>query len=654
MLKLALRLLCPMAALMLLGSCGAPAAPAEDTTRAAPATPPAAAGIPFDHHILVDQFGYRPGDPKVAVVRDPLAGFDSDDRYSPGPTLQVRRAEDGSVVFSGPLSPWREGARDDSSGDTGWWFDFSEVRAAGGYFLFDPRTGVRSAAFRIDEQVYLPVLKAAVRTFFYQRSGYAKQAPSAEACWTDTAAFLGPGQELEARDITDRNNRSKVRNLFGGWFDAGDTNKYVTFASPPVHQLLTALEENPAAFSDDFNIPESGNGVPDLLDELKWEIDWLKRMQFSDGSVALKVGAIGDETAERPGLDRGERFYVPACSSSTIAAAGMFAHAALAYGPYESLARERTELRVRAERAWRHFIAHALQTDCDDGQVKAGDADRSEEDQKGEAVVAAVYLHALTRDKAYADYVTTNLRQAQPFRDSGWSRYNPHQGEALLFHARDSGAEAKTAAAIVAAKRADMESGNGVYTLRPDDNLYRAYLHEAQFHWGSNQVLANYGNSNLDAARLVAGGGDNAYRERAGGILHYFHGVNPFAMVYLSNMYGLGATRSVNEIFHSWYKDGSRWDSATTSACGPPPGFVPGGPNANAAGDGVPTSLKPPTGQPRQKSYRDWNTVWPDAAWSVSEPGIYYQAAYIKLLSGFAQKTADMHARGDVWQHTRQ
>jgi len=124
---------------------------------------------------------------------------------------------------------------------------------------------VRSAAFNIDARVYKNVLKAAMRTYFYQRSGFAKKPPYAEACWSDNAAYLGPNQDREAHDVMDRNNRAKVRDLSGGWFDAGDTNKYVTFAAQPVHQLLTAFEENDQAFTDDFNIPESGNGIPDVI-----------------------------------------------------------------------------------------------------------------------------------------------------------------------------------------------------------------------------------------------------------------------------------------------------------------------------------------------------------------------------------------------------
>jgi endoglucanase len=630
-------IIAPLVLCLTLAACGSAGIPEAAVAAQPPTGPsfPGTAGIAFNPHILVDQFGYRPADRKFAVIRDPHVGYDSTDRFTAGTRYQVRKAEDGSVALSGAPTRWKNGEVDTSSGDAGWWFDFSALKDEGTYFVFDEERKARSATFRISPQVYAPILKAAMRTFFYQRSGFAKRAPAADPCWTDEVSFLGPRQDLEARDITDRNNAGKSRNVFGGWFDAGDTNKYVTFASQPVHQLFTAYEESPAAFTDDFDIPESGNGIPDVLDELKWEIDWLKRMQFDDGSVALKVGVIDSNVGVKPSLNRSARYYIPGCSSATIAAAGMFAHAALAFSKVPALAQERVELRTRAERAWRRFHSSPRQTECDNGEVKAGDADKSEQDQNGEAVVAAVYLFVLTGSSEYGDYVKANYRNTQAYRDIGWSRYNPQQGEALLYFAQHPGGDGGVAATILADKLADVAAGHQIYGMRPEDDLYRSFLHDQQYHWGSHQVRANYGNTNLDAARLVKG--DAApYMDRAQGILHYFHGVNPFAMVYLTNMYRYGATRSANEIFHEWFWHNTRWDSATTSACGPAPGFVPGGPNGNAGGDGVPASLKPPVGQPKQKSYKDWNTPWPDASWAVSEPGIYYQAAYIRLLARFA------------------
>jgi hypothetical protein len=626
---------CVLAALFALVSCqredahGSPAAPRSAVTDR----------IAVDPHIVVDQFGYLPDEAKVAVIRDPVEGYDKNRRFSPGSTYQLRRVDNGATLLAAAPVAWKGGAVGPLSGDRGWWFDFTQVAAPGTYFVYDVANNVRSPSFSINVHVYREVLKAAMRTYFYQRSGFAKRAPFADPCWTDDAAYLGPHQDGEARDVTDRSNDAKVRDLRGGWFDAGDTNKYVTFAAQPVHQLLNAYSAHPAVFTDDFAIPESGNGIPDLIDEVHWETDWLKRMQYPDGSFALKVGELDYVAASPPSADHSARYYVPSCTSSTIAGAGMLAHAAYVFRAFPALSSEAQDLKRRALSAWRQYgAAPAKQTACDSGVVHAGLADVSAEDQDGLAVEAAIYLFALTEDPALEQYIEANYKTMHPYHDIGWSRYKADQGEALLFYTTLPFARASLKQAILADKSADVLAGNQIYGFDPGDDLYRAFLHEAQYHWGSNNPRANYGNTNLDATAHAPQTADEArYRTRALEILHYFHGVNPFGIVYLSNMYPYGATSSVNEIYHVWYAAKSRWSDAKTSACGPAPGFVPGGPNAAAAKDGVPASLSPPTGQPPQKSYKDWNLGYPDSSWAVTEPGIYYQSAYVRLLSAFVQ-----------------
>jgi len=618
--------------------CGRLEASAYTAAQAAAAAGRAAAAAhALSAFIVVDQFGYLPAEAKVAVVRKPKIGYDSGSTFEPGASYEVRRADNDAVVFSGKLAAWNSGAVQPSSGDSGWWFDFSAVKSPGAYFVLDVQRNVRSPVFAIDANVYKRVLKAAMRMFFYQRSAFDKKAPFAEACWTDAPAYVGKNQDIAARDVNDRDNAAKVRDMSGGWFDAGDTNKYVTFAAQPVHQLLNAFQANPAAFTDDFNIPESGNGIPDLIDEVKWETDWLKKMQFPDDSVALKLGGLTFATASPPSSDHSERFYVPSCSSATIAAAGIFAHASYVYGKIPALAADAQDLKRRAIGAWTNYQRVPVkQTQCDKQVVLAGNADWSLEEQNAHAVEAAIYLLAITSDHTYGDYVAAHYKETRPYHDFGWSRYVPDQGESLLFFSRLPMADSAVKAAVLADKQHDAASGNQVYGFVPNDDLYRAFMHDPQYHWGSNNPRANYGSTNLDAVEYAVNPPASAsYRMRALEVLHYFHGVNPFGMVYLSNMYAEGATSSANEIFHLWFASKSKWSDAKTSECGPAPGFVPGGPNVNAAANGVPTTLAPPTGQPAQKSYKDWNGNWPEVSWAVTEPGIYYQAAYIRLLSAF-------------------
>lgn len=623
---------------------GANADPRSD--RVGKHNPPGPA-IKLDLRLLVDQFGYRPWDRKVAVIRTPVSGYDAGQPFTPADRLEIRRTRDDSVAHEGAITAWNEGAPQESSGDAGWWFDFSALEEAGEFYLYDGKNQVRSAVFRVDPEVYAAPLRAATKTYFYQRSGVDKKAPYADACWTDSAAYVGPRQDLEARNIRDRDNAATARDVSGGWFDAGDTNKYVTFAAHAVHPLLTAYQHYPQVFSDDFGIPESGNGIPDLIDEIKWEIDWLKKMQNRDGTAALKVGVIDYKRVGVPSADRLPRYYIASCTSSTITAAGMFAHAAEIYRTIPQLADEAQELSRRGRMAFDAFLsAKSLDLDCDDGTIHSGDADLDRDAQLGFAAQAAIHLFAATGEARFHDYLKKNYKAMWPYRDIGWNRYYPSMGDALLHYTTLPNADSDFKAKLLRDKEADAMAGSGVYRESHED-LYRNHMPRDQYHWGSNSVRAAYGSTNMDVIKFqIDSDRHESYAARALASLNYLHGVNPFGQVYLSNMYRYGVTHSLNEIFHVWYWEGTRYANALTSECGPAPGYMAGGPNANAASDGVPADLVPPSGQPAQKSYLDRN-VERGAAWTFAEPSIIYQAAYIKLLAAAHATRPTAAVRGD-------
>ena len=104
-----------------------------------------------------------------------------------------------------------------------------------------------------------------------------------------------------------------------------------------------------------------------------------------------------------------------------------------------------------------------------------------------------------------------------------------------------------------------------------------------------------------------------------------------------------GAERSCNEMFHTWFRDGDkRWDSAKDSEFGPAPGYVTGGPNKSYCENDKDHKCHNSEfrKQPAQKAYIDFNTAFEptreyDSSWALTEPAIYYQAAYVKLLSKF-------------------
>lgn len=576
--------------------------------------------------IRVDQFGYQPDAPKVAVLANPQQGYNASDSYIPGNTIEVRRADTDEVVFSGASAVWRGGATHVQSGDQGWWFDFSAVTTPGSYYLFDPANNLQSYSFEIGEAVYADVLNAALRMFYYNRSGIAKDATHAGACWADAVSFAGPGQDTEAVFVSAPPRSNTAKDLHGGWFDAGDFNKYVTFAESVIHQLLDAYALNPEVWTDNVNIPESGNGIPDILDEIIWEVDWIKRMQDTeDGGVHIKMGSKTFDLGSPPSSDPAPRFYAPKCSSSSIAAAGMFAHAALVLAEFEAFADYVADLEARAIMAWDWYQNNPKETNCDTQIIKAGDADRSVDDQHQMAVTAAVYLFALTGAAEYNQHVVDHYLEVGHM--NWWGPYGVERGDALLYYASLPAASASVANDIRSRLRNAGQSLGDFYK-QDDRDLYRAQMPDAQYHWGSNIVKANTGNLNMNLLIYGQDATNHAtYLEKAYSTLHYMHGVNPMNLVYLSNMGGFGAENSVDELYHGWFR-GSTWGNAETSACGPAPGYVPGGPNKDYSG-----SQSGINNQPPQKAYRDGYSF--SNSWELTEPAIYYQAAYLKLLSHF-------------------
>lgn len=613
---------------------------------AAPAVP--SATVPW---IKVDQFGYQPAMQKVAVVVDPQAGFNAAEAFAPGTgsgQYQIRRWADDVVVHTGTLQAWKSGATHAQSGDRGWHYDFSALTAAGSYYIWDSARQVGSGRFEIGSAVYAPVLRHAVRMFYHQRLNHAKVAPYVDARWADAAAYERPGQDRSATSRWAKGQAATARDLSGGWMDAGDTNKYVTFAQSAVLQLLDAYRMSPAVFRDDFGIPESGNGLPDLLDELKWELDFLRRMQDASGTkgLFLKVGVDNYTDISPPSADARPRYYLPECTSATLAGAAMFGAAHVVYRGFASQAAGAADLLARAEAAWARAKLTTsgftvFQTACDDGDIKAGDADVDAQGQLESSVLAAIALHEATGKAEYRAHVEANYARVRPYNIWWWGPYWAPMQVALLRHAGQPGVSASVASNL----RSQKSWQSGVISLTDFNggtngtDLYRAHLADAEFNWGHNMTRSNAGLINLDFEAFGINSTSAAlYRRIAEQHLHWLHGANPMGLVMLSNMASAGAESSLSEIYHTWFANGTVWDSTRTSARGPAPGYLAGGPNTTYTG-----SVAGLASQPPQKAYKDWNTGWPENSWEVTEPAIYYQAAYVQLLARL-MGTADTQA----------
>jgi serine protease AprX len=153
--------------------------------------------------IKVDQFGYRPLDQKIAVLSNPITGINQSGSYTPSATILLKDATTNATVFSAAPAIWNSGNTHSQSGDNVWWFDFSSYKTPGDYYIIDG--AFKSENFSIREDVYASVLKAAFKTFYYQRCGVPKSSPHAATGYTDTKCHQ---QDSLCRYISDPNNET--------------------------------------------------------------------------------------------------------------------------------------------------------------------------------------------------------------------------------------------------------------------------------------------------------------------------------------------------------------------------------------------------------------------------------------------------------------
>ena len=257
--------------------------------------------------LRIDNFGWRPADTKVAVL---LA--------QAGAAVQLIDASTGASVgnftSSSPLQT------DAYSGDGYSTVDFSAFSTSGDYYLYVPSLNVRSYGFRISEDIYDVVGAASVKAYYFQRCNHDKALPfatdallgySAGGQWvdgachaTDANAPAGPGSA-----------NNGLLDVHGGWHDAGDYQK--TLWGRGVPQMLFAYEVNPGAWTDgQLHIPESGNGIPDLLDEVRWELDFYVRMQRPDGHFMTSTKGNNATVTSPPSASNEGRVYFDCTSPS--------------------------------------------------------------------------------------------------------------------------------------------------------------------------------------------------------------------------------------------------------------------------------------------------------------------------------------------------
>jgi hypothetical protein len=307
--------------------------------------------------IQASQVGYAPHAPKRAFAGNWLG---SAGPLPVAPTrFDVIDTNSGQVAFSGAAE--LIAAHDPWSGNRVLSLDFSALRRPGRYRIQMVGLGA-SDAFTIAEDVYAPLYRGVFRLFFHSRNGMPIDARHADpgharpqgGVPSALDGVLHPSVQDSALGCGSRG--CDRREVHGGWFDAGDYGQYVANAAPVWFSVGAALDLAPARFGDgDLGIPERGNGIPDVLDELDWSMRWLLAMQDPDGGVHFRIAS------ERWDESLPHRITKPRLiGERTTHATASFAAAAAIHArlmqPFDG-ARAKQVL-AAAEAAWRFIESH--------------------------------------------------------------------------------------------------------------------------------------------------------------------------------------------------------------------------------------------------------------------------------------------------------
>jgi endoglucanase len=428
-------------------------------------------------YIVVDQFGYRPSAQKVAVLRDPVMGNDAGESFTPGTSYSLVNSNTSAKVFTAAPTIWQNGKIDSTAGDKVWWFDFSSVTTPGSYYVLDVQKNVKSYTFDIKDDIYNTVLKHAFRYFFYQRAGFAKKTPFADAAWQDDASHL--------KALQDKNCRYYLTLNDGGWYDAGDFNKYTTWTAGYIEQMLMAYEETPTAWTDDFNIPESNNGIPDILDEAKWGMNHLLRLQNTNGSM---IALVGLAAASPPSSATGASKYGNVTTASTLRSAAAFAFGARVFRK-AGWACFADSLQAASVKAWDWAIANPSVTWKNSGTgVGAGEQEVEDYTRLLYKLDAAVQLFAMNNDVKYKTFFDNNYEQSHLVQWWYAYPYEHYEQEVLLYYTTLTNA---TTSVVSAIKDRYTSAVNGGNILGAYDNKRCSYLsYLDSYVWGSNNIKA--------------------------------------------------------------------------------------------------------------------------------------------------------------------
>ena len=432
--------------------------------------------------------------------------------------------------------------------------DFSEIQTAGTYqaYIGDEAIGY---PIIIADDALEETTKASLKFFYFQRSSTALEEEYAgvyarAAGHPDTAVRYHISTGIDNSDL--RFNGAK------GWYDAGDYGKYIVNSGITTYTLMQLYQHNKEYFKNlNLNIPESKNDVPDILDEIRWNLEWMLTMQDTDGGVFHKLTTLKFSGTVMPEGDVVPRYAIGKSTQATWDFAAVLALAADIYYPFDKDFATNCANAAAKARWW--AINNQTSYFTQPTGVNTGTyEDRNASDEK---IWANAELYRISKNPVFSEIIEQFPLTQGRWRLQSWQSTNALAAMTIATNPevfpKDFVDSAQACIYYLADSYLDLLNNNG----------YGVAMHENDFNWGSNSFAANKGMILVHAYILSK---EQKYLDAATGILDYLLGRNPMDISYLTG-YGVNSA-----------KDPHHRPSQADKIDDPIPGMLVGGPNYTA------------------------------------------------------------------------
>lgn len=509
--------------------------------------------------IRLNQVGFYPDGPKVAVI----VGEDIALQF------YIKVPGETEHIFTGRL---QEPKATEFSNKTTRIADFSSFKESGTFVMEVPELGT-SYSFEIKPNVYEELTRAAIKSYYFQRASMPLSEQYAGK-WKRPAGHPDENVLVHSSAATKKRPAGTVISSPKGWYDAGDYNKYIVNSGITMGTLLSAYEDFPEYFQKlSINIPEQNSNIPDFLNEILWNLEWMLTMQDPhDGGVYHKLTNPNfDELDKMPHEATEERYVVQKTTAAALNFAAVMAQAARVFRNFNHIKPGFSDSCITAAvQAWEWakknpevlYVQDEMNKEHNPAITTGAYGDKNIND---EFVWAAIELYVSTKNDKY--YKAVNLFPEKKLAVPSWN-----QVRALGFYTL-SRFENK----ITPLAKKDIGEVKGQIVKLADDLIqnvaHRAYQtvmggSVQHFIWGSNAVASNQGIALIQAYRFTS---QKKYLDHALGNLDYLLGRNATGYSFVTGFGG----KSPKNPHHR--------PSVAYNLGEPVPGLLVGGPNANAA-----------------------------------------------------------------------